>query len=184
MKCFHSVKKGSSVNNDRLSYKWQDRMGYLLALSAVLCPYILTHLSETYTIEASIWSLYIHSGTVGFILHSPTDWISPLLMLLITGPQLLTAYFMYRYYEGKTSLKRAYYVAFIMLSPMLIIDFINFLPLLTNPAWIYVAYFPFPVIVIIFALLTSVYPPRSRTPQWLQDDGEMTSGNESPISSP
>jgi hypothetical protein len=172
------------MDDNRLSYKWQDRMGYIFALSALLCPYIITRGSGVYSFEATPWSIRIYEGTVFFGIHPLTDWVDPFSMLVITGPHFLTAYFMYRYYRNKTSLERVYYVALIMISPMLIIGFISFLPRLTNPAWPYgFDLFPFPVIVIIFAIITYRYPRRSETPRWLQTGGEVVSENENPVSS-
>jgi len=128
----------------------------------------------SFVIWAGTWMLKIyeiegtwHIALVIVFLDPGLNFLA--LLLVIAGPQLVFAYFMYRLYSGKTSTKKAFGVGLLGVMPPILYTLGNLLMLLQYPGYPYFwPYIPIPLSLIIGYFIVKKYPPPRTDPRWLQ----------------
>lgn len=146
------------------------KIGIALAICALFLPYWFEYRPNNLTVWAGGWMLQIFEfqSTPRIVFNFAN--FGPLLpiLLFIGGPQLLFAYFMYRVYSGKTTIRKAFWVGFIGFIPILILDFPLLIYLLQYgelPAW---PVYPTPLSLFIGYIIIKKFPPPQDVPDWLQ----------------
>jgi hypothetical protein len=137
-------------------------------------PYLLAFSTSGFAVGAMIWILNVSPFGFSIDFQNTSYWFG--MGLLVIGlPQFVFSYFMYRFYQKKTTRKRLVQVGIIGMLPIIIWGILNGLPRLWNPTYPYgFNMLPIPIILLVAYLFFKRYSPSSAEEdeiyQWLESE--------------
>ncbi|NWF94924.1 MAG: hypothetical protein HXY34_02170 [Candidatus Thorarchaeota archaeon] len=155
--------------------------GAVMLIVVYLAPWWFVADRFTITIGAVGWALI--SSSAGSSLTIPTI-LELIPTLPVQGLYLLIPIMAMRYYEGKTTLKKALLVGALAYAPILFIILMTFLPSLWDPYWPYrqLIGVPVPLSLLALYLLARLKPsPVDSSGDWLQSRSVANTEAESGI---
>ncbi|MDF1540915.1 MAG: hypothetical protein P1Q69_18610 [Candidatus Thorarchaeota archaeon] len=143
----------------------------MISLSA---PYQIAYSSSLLAIAAMLWVLNVTSLGFSIDVQNNFYWYGTS-FFFIGLPQFIFSYFMYRFYQKRTSKSRLIHVGLIGTLPIIFWGIMNGLPRLWDPYYPYgFNMLPIPVILIFAYLFLKRYSPPpikdDETHQWLDSD--------------
>lgn len=157
--------------NDEEQYDYfPAEVGVILAVCAIVLPNWFQYDPSYVVIWAGGWMFQLRDLQSSPYIEFHFANFGPLLPLLIFigGPQILFAYFMYRVYKRKSTVRRAFAVGSLGFIPPMILNIPNLLYDFTNPGFPFWPIFPIPLTLIFGYFFIKRYPPPEDAPSWLQ----------------
>ncbi|MBD3159437.1 MAG: hypothetical protein GF309_11655 [Candidatus Lokiarchaeota archaeon] len=164
-----SVNKEEGEDGGHYDY-FPEKIGAVLAVCSFVFPNWFQYDPSHITIWAGGWMLQIrnlqYTSSIAFHIAN----FGPLLplMIFIGGPQILFAYFIYRVYERKSTVRKAFAVGSLGFIPPMILNIPNLLYDFTSPGFPFWPIFPIPLTLLLGYVLINRTPPPEDTPGWLQ----------------
>lgn len=163
------MKKRELDNKEQYDY-FPAKIGAILAVCALLLPNWFQYDPSYVVIWAGGWMFQLrdlqHTPYIEFYVAN-FDMLLPLIVV-IGGPQILFAYFVYRVYKNKSTVSKAFAVGSLGFIPPMILNIPNLLYNLTSPGFPFWPIFPIPLTLLLGYVLIKRTPPPEDTPGWLE----------------
>jgi len=138
-------------------------------LAVYLSPYFFSGDISNSSVTAFGWILNASPSAFSFYLLNMTEMVQ---LLLINGVFLLMPLQVWRFYHGRTTMKRVMLVGALGWAPYLFVMFMTVLPSFWDPYYPYRGLLgvPVPISLILVYLMSRLSPPPlDTTGQWLQE---------------
>jgi hypothetical protein len=161
-------------NKTKIRFMKPGKIALVFVALSFFAPYLIAFSTSGFAVGAMTWILNVRPFGFAIDFQNPSYWFG--MGLLVIGlPQFVFSYFMYRFYQKKTTRNRLVHVGVIGMLPIIIWGILNGLPRLWNPTYPYgFNMLPIPIILLVAFLFLKRYSPppieEDKTLQWLESD--------------